>query len=242
MPATPMTASAPDDPVEKALLQVPLFQDLPPVVCGLLREACDYRRYEAGQTVFALGQYDGAEFFVVAAGRLRASIVDPSTGAMLVEEFGPRGVFGLETALSENSAETCERLAVTAEEPLSLIAVDADAFRKLAASRPSLMRKVASHLADEAVALRYNAAPAQTAPEQRVFAVLLEQVSRDPASGAWRIEKMPKHRELADRADVDETLAASAVATLIQEGVAQRDYPGLLINDMRRLNQLSGQG
>lgn len=242
MPATPMTASAPDDPIEQALLQVPLFQELPPVVCGLLRECCEHRRYDAGQTVFALGQYDGAEFFAVASGRLRASIVDPATGAIVVEDFGPHSVFGLETALSENSAETCERLAVTAEEDLALVAIDADAFRKLAASRPSLMRKVASHLADQAVALRYGASAAQTAPEQRVFAVLLQHVARDPMSGAWRIQKMPKHRELADEADVDETLAASAVATLIQEGVAQRDYPGLIINDMRQLNRLSGQG
>ena len=69
--------------------------------------------------------------------------------------------------------------------------------------------------------------------------MLLECVARDPLSGVWRIEKMPKHRELADRAGVDEASAAGAVASLIQEGVAQRDYPGLVINDMSRLNTLA---
>ncbi len=51
---------------------------------------------------------------------------------------------------------------------------------------------------------------------------------------------MPKHRELADEAGVEEALTAGAVASLIQQGVARRDYPGLVINDMARLNELAG--
>ena len=58
-------------------------------------------------------------------------------------------------------------------------------------------------------------------------------------SGGFCIKRMPKHRELADEAGVEESFAANAVATLIQEGVARREYPGLLIDDMSRLNQLA---
>ena len=53
---------------------------------------------------------------------------------------------------------------------------------------------------------------------------------------------MPKHRELAERAGVEEAEAASAVAALIQDGVARRDYPALVINDIRRLSDLAGVG
>jgi len=34
-------------------------------------------------------------------------------------------------------------------------------------------------------------------------------------------------------------VTADAVANLIQEGIAQRDYPGMIINDMSRLNELA---
>ena len=64
-------------------------------------------------------------------------------------------------------------------------------------------------------------------------------MSRDLVSGAWRIEKMPKHREVAQLAGVDEADAASAIAYVIQEGVARRDYPGLIIDDIARLNHLA---
>jgi hypothetical protein len=50
---------------------------------------------------------------------------------------------------------------------------------------------------------------------------------------------MPKHRELAERAGADEAAAASAVAQLIQQGVARREYPGLVIADMAGLARLA---
>lgn len=239
MTAAPLeTVSAADDLVG-TLAGIAPFQDLPAAVLSLLCDHSERRSYGAGQTVFSLGQYDGAEFLVVLAGALRVSAVDGETGAMIIENVRESGVFGLEIALSASDPALFQQLAVTAEKDCDLIAIDASEFKSLAAGRPSLMRNIAVYLSEMLVLQRYRAVEAQTAPEQRIYAALLECVVRDPLSGAWRIEKMPKHRELADRAGADEAAAAGAVAALIQEGVAQRDYPGLIVNDMARLNQLA---
>jgi len=221
------------------LAGISLFQDLPAAVRQALSDSADQRTYSAGQTVFSVGQYDGAEFYVVLSGRLKITITDSENGAMIIEEFGANSIFGLELSLCEGNAGVAQQMSVTAEEDLQLIAVDAESFRALAGQRPSLMRKVALFLSAELATVRFKSTAVLSAPEQRVFAALLQFVERDAVSGAWRIQKMPKHRELADLAGVEEALAASAVAALIQEEVAQRDYPGMIINDLNRLNQLA---
>ncbi len=215
------------------------FQDLPEAVLSSLCEHSERRAYGAGQTVFSLGQYDGGEFVVVLSGALKVSVIDAATGAMLIEAVPSGGIFGLEIAVSDSDAAMFAQIAVTAEKDAELIAIDAAEFKSLAAGRPSLMRNIASYLAEQLVAHRFSALMTQSAPERRIYTVLLECVSRDAVTGVWRIERMPKHRELADRAGVDEPSAAEAVAVLIQEGVAQRDYPGLIVNDMARLNKLA---
>ncbi len=233
------TPAAASDGQLDVLARIAPFQDLPEAVLKLLCVHSEQRTYAAGQTVFSLGQYDGCEFLVVLSGALRISATDGETGAMMIEEIGEFGVFGLEIAIAEPDPALFHQIAVTAEKDCDVIVIDAAEFKMLAASRPSLMRNIAVHLGRELAAHRFRATAAQSAPEQRIYAALLECVARDPITGLWRIEKMPKHRELADRAGVDEGAAAAAVAALIQEGVAQRDYPGLIVNDMSRLNQLA---
>ena len=228
-----------DESQAQALSRIAPFEDLPEAVLSILSEKSETRFYSAGQTVFSLGQYDGAEFLVVLSGALRISLTDGATGAMLIEEAPQGSVFGLEIAMADPDPSMFQQIAVTAEKDCNVAVIDAAEFKSLAAGRPSLMRNIAVYLASQLVTQRFRAMSAHAAPEQRVYAVLLECIERDPVSGVWRIEKMPKHRELADRAGVDEAAAAGAVAVLIQEGVAQRDYPGLIVNDMARLNRLA---
>ena len=85
----------------------------------------------------------------------------------------------------------------------------------------------------------FQAPPQESSPERRIFAALLEYVERDAVNGDWRISRMPKHRELAEKAGVDEAATAGAIAQLIQDGVARRDYPGLVIEDMAQLSRLT---
>ncbi|WP_428407681.1 Crp/Fnr family transcriptional regulator [Hyphococcus sp.] len=239
MNVVPIQPAQTDGAQAQGLSKIAPFEDLPDAVLSLLSENSETKSYSAGQTVFSLGQYDGGEFLAVLSGALRISLTDGATGAMLIEEAPEGSVFGLEIAIADPDPSKFQQIAVTAEKDCKLAIIDAAEFKSLAAGRPSLMRNVAIYLAEQLVAQRFRAMCAHAAPEQRVYAVLLECVARDPISGVWRIEKMPKHRELADRAGVDETAAAGAVAALIQDGVAQREYPGLVINDMSRLNRLA---
>ncbi len=216
------------------------FAGLSDAIIEAVAESAVARRYAAGQTVFSMGQFDGAEIMVVAKGAMRVSVVDPETGSIVVDDLGPKSAFAIDLTFCGAENSVFSRLSVTAEEDLTLVFIEAEALRALAGQRPSLMRNIAHYFAEELGARRFNAMTAQAAPQQRVFAQLLQFIERDNVLGVWRVPQMPKHRELADLADVEESIAAGAVAALIQEGVAQRDYPGLVINDMTRLNELAG--
>ncbi len=239
MSATPVVIVEPEEELAPMLAKSPLFRDLPDAVISAVCESSERRCYSAGQTVYSMGQYDGVEFFVVLSGRMRTSLVDRDAGSIIIEEYVPGGVFAMELVFGGAGPEVFQCISVTAEDDLVLAAIDGEAFRTLAASRPTLMRNIAGRLASELTERRFHSATPESAPEQRVFAALLKFVERDYESGEWRVPRMPKHRELADEAGVEESVTASAVAMLIQEGVARRDYPGLLINDMSRLNQLA---
>jgi len=242
MSATPIVPPAQHENVAEAVAKAPLFQDLPSAAVNAIADCAECRRYGPGQTVLAQGQYDGEEFFVVLDGRLRVSNVNVGTGAVTVEDYGPNDIFALEFALAEApAAEIVSKLAVTAEEELNALAVDAQAFRKIAGQRPSLMRNVATYFASVLCEQRFKSTLAEAEPGQRVLAALLNFAERDGVSGSWRVERMPKHRELADVAGVEEAAAAGAVASLIQAGVARRDYPGLVICDFERFTELAGQ-
>lgn len=239
MSATPVMLSEPQGDVESLLPNAPLFQDVAHAAVKAAAECSELRRYASGQTVYSMGQYDGSEFFVVLSGRMRVSLADIETGSMIIEEFSAGQVFALELVFGGVEQDIVQKISITAEDNLALAAIDIEVFKGIAASRPTLMRNIAAHLANDLAARRFKNTTLETAPEQRVFAALLKFVERDRESGEWRVPRMPKHRELADEAGVEEAVTASAVAMLIQEGVARRDYPGLLINDMGRLNQLA---
>jgi CRP-like cAMP-binding protein len=225
-----------DERVRAAIAAAAPFKEAPKEAIIALAAAGGARSYAAGESVFALGQYDGSEFLVIASGRLRASSADAATGAVLFEEAGPGDCLGLAFAAAGVDAARAAAMSIAALEQSEVVAVDSEALRDLAAQRPSLARCLMVHFARR---LSGEPAAAESSPERRVYAALSEYIERDPISASWRVPKMPKHRELADRAAVDESDAANAVAKLIQSGVARRDYPGLVIDDIAQLNRLS---
>ncbi len=216
------------------------FAGLSDAILSAVGETAVVRRYAAGQSVYAMGQFDGGEIFIVAKGLMRVSVIDAGTGSVVVDDLGPNSTFAIDLAFCDPESSVFSRLSITAEEDLKLVFIDSEALRGLAGQRPSLMRNIAHFFAEDLGARRFNATAAQAAPQQRVYSQLIKYVERDEITGCWRVPQMPKHRELADLANVDENVAAAAVATLIQEGIAQRDYPGLVVNDMTRLHELAG--
>jgi CRP-like cAMP-binding protein len=229
-----------------AASQVPLlsavapFSELPDAVVGALAAHAQDRRYLAGETLLAPGQFDGAEFYFVMSGRLKAAYLEPARGAMMIDTISRGGFFGLAEALAEETSPRTETATLTAETDAAVAAFDAAAVRGLAAQRPSLSRAFMTFLARALLRAGVQAAPEDASPERRIFAALLSYVERDAVEGCWRVTKMPRHRELADKAGVDEASAAAAVARLIQSGVARREYPGLVIEEIAQLNRLAG--
>lgn len=213
------------------------FKDLPDQVIAALAEASSVRNYAAGETVFAMGQFDGSEFLIVRSGKVKAAHSDRNSGAMLIEELSSGAIFGLPSAVLGDEERQTAGVSLTAERDSEVVAVDSEILREIASQRPTVARNLMIYFAKRL--LGGARAAGEELPERRVYAALAAYIERDAVAGDWRIPKMPKHRELADRADVEEAEAASAVAKLIQSGIARRNYPGLIIDDMAQLNRLS---
>lgn len=238
MSATPLAIESPEVDFTAEIAHAAPFSGLPAPVLKAVAALAHERGFRADETLFAPGQLDSAEFFLVCAGRLRASYSDPHTGAMVIDEIGPGGFFRLAEIVAEDDSRL-DAVTLAGAEDGRMLVFDAAAFRALAAQRPTITRNLMLFFA--ACLAGAGAADSQEfAPERRVFAALLEYVERDAVSGEWRIARMPKHRELAEKAGADEAVAAGAVARLIQDGVAHRDYPGLVIADIAKLSQLAG--
>lgn len=239
MPATALVSQEEDSADAGALIKsAAIFSDLPPSVLAALGDISRVRRYAKGEPVFSFGQFDGAEFFFAASGRLKAAIADAS-GAMLFESVLAGQFFALAEAVAGVENSRAHNATLTAEEDSQVLSIDALGFAEIVSQRPSLTRNLMQHFARELAAGGSAGAPTETTPERRVFAALMRYVERDAVSGDWRIPKMPKHREIAEASGVDEPSAAAAIALLIQEGVARREYPGLIIADMTRFGRLA---
>jgi CRP-like cAMP-binding protein len=239
MSATPLAVASEETDFSERLAASPLFEDLPRPVLKAICETAERRRYAAGETVYSPGQYEGGEFLLVSEGRLKATFADSGASAMLIEEIGPGNFFCLAVEMSGDSDQPTEGLTLAVETDSEIIAFNTEAFRAVASRRPLLMRNLMLHFAREIRRAGSQPAAAELSAERRVFAALLGYVERDAVSGEWRVARMPKHRELGEKAGADEAATANAIARLIQDGIARREYPGLVIDDISGLNRLA---
>lgn len=227
-----------NDDARAAIAAAAVFAELDDAMIDRLAGIAEPRAYADGATIAAIGQYDGTEFFVVARGFLRVARIDSASGAMTMEACGPGQCFGLAAAAAGAEAPWGEDYTLTAEGETAFAAVDSAGFRAALDEAPSLARRILNHFAARIAQNDLRAAPAEdAAPERRVFAELLSLVAFE--AGAWRIDRLPKHREIAETVGVEEAIAAAAIARAIQDGVARREYPGLIVDDIERLKVLA---
>jgi len=222
-----------------SLAQFPPFVGLADSVLDVIAKTADYRQYKTGETLVSQGQYEGEAFFIIAQGEVRVTVVNPQTGAVYMETIEAGSSFGLDIALAEENEDIARNVTLTAEKDSAVWVVDALSFADIVSNRPSLAKNLLFFLSTEFLKSRFSSFEFKTAPEQRVYEELLSLVERNDITGVWEILNMPKHRELAESASVEEEDAANAVAHLIQVGIANREYPGLVISDMAGLNRLA---
>lgn len=114
------------------LQQVPLFQGLNNRQLKKLAERFVERRYAAGQSIVTQGQ-GGEGFFILTAGNAKAVRTRSDGEQVVVNTFGPSDFFGEMALLDEGlrtatvqATETCECLALTRWDFLSLLKDDAE--------------------------------------------------------------------------------------------------------------------
>ncbi|MEM8986557.1 MAG: cyclic nucleotide-binding domain-containing protein [Pseudomonadota bacterium] len=224
-----------------ALAATDIFTSLKDASLERIAQMCEWRSYAAGVPLFAAGQYDAREVFFILEGELVVYVPRGGHGEMQMTPYKKGATFGAPFALAENS-DAAGRITVTARSEAFVAMVHVDAFRSILTRHPSaavaLLDKFAEDLfIDGGLGDRGKALD----PEARIYAELVGLAAPDvSAHGGWRIQEMPKHRQLADCAGVTENGAAAAVAKLIREGVARRDYPGLEILDYDKFRAFAG--
>jgi len=207
---------------EGALDGVSALNGAPAAALRRLSEAAEWRDLRPGQAF----ELDENTCLACVEGRLRviagAQFHDVRAGEAL---FLERAAAGEETP---SAAGAAIEPAVFAAIPFYAIMDELAPGRGLAST---LTRWFARRLC--------RAAPDRANPSRKLYAALAMMAVPNGADGHWRIERMPRHREMADMSGMSEEGAANAVAHLISLGVAQRDYPGMKIIDFEALSRLA---
>lgn len=213
---------------------VPLFGELAPKKRESLLEMCTTRRYAGGDVIVPAGQGSTGEVAFVLEGAVRVGAPLGEHGRIAYEDLGPGGYYGALSALDPRLPLG----SVMAREDSVLAIIPAAEFVKILSQNAkacvTLLRDLAARLS---ATNDRQEAQATGNHIQRIYGELLRLA--EPASeGTWLINPMPKHREIADRADTSEESAASAIAHLIRVGLARRKYPALEILDRAKIREL----
>ncbi|MDR3500034.1 MAG: Crp/Fnr family transcriptional regulator [Parvibaculum sp.] len=229
----------------QSLRGIRILADLPPREQALLAAECAWRSFSGNEIILSAGQgpRSGDVMFVVrGAVRLarpmgptgRISYVDVEAGG----QFGEMALFGIDES---------DLTAISREESL-LAVMPEHKFVDLLGREESVSRAL---LCQYARLLRMREASAGAASEgargatgaQRVYVELLSLAEPRAAAGGSKaglfIARLPRHRQLADRLSTTEEVVAGAIAELVRLGIAEREYPGLLIGDENALRRLA---
>lgn len=214
------------------------FDALPPAAIDQLKGSVVYKAFEAGDTVFSIGQYGGDDIVFVERGTARVT-TSAEDGALSVTDFHVGELIGVELVLTQRQ-EAGLKIGLSAMTPLRLAYIDAALFEDLVQRYPTFARGLLRWVAQRLVAQDIEPEVGISSPSQRIFAYLFDLIERKPDDlSSWHIPVMPRHREVSDATGTSELDAAEAVADLIGRGIAKRDYPGMVIVDYDSFHALA---
>ena len=231
----------------RSLAGVRIFAGLAPRELALLAAECDWRTVARDEIVISTaqsGEPDGVMFVVDGAVRL-ARAAGPA-GRIAYKDIGAGGQFGEMSVFGLAEAD----LTVIARDDSRIATLRLDRFAELLAREESVSRALlcqyarllrGQESAGSSSALDSEAALDGTGA-QRLYMELL--ALAEPHAGKdgdeiLLIARLPRHRVLADRISTTEEAVARAIAGLVRSGVAERDYPGLVIKDEAALRGLA---
>lgn len=228
----------------RTLAGIGILATLPQRELSLLAVECAWRMVSPGEILLNIGQgdtLDGVTFVVRGGVRLARSLGDG--GRIVYTDVNAGGQFGEMSAFGIAESD----LTVVAREEGLVATLAEDRFLELLSREESVSRSL---LCQYARLLRANEAsatagsgraPLEGTGAQRVYGELLalaEPHKDEEGRECLRIARLPRHRELAARVDTTEEVVARAIADLVRDGIAVRDYPGLIVGDRSALLSL----
>lgn len=226
----------------QSLKGIHILSTLMPRELALLAAECEWRHYERDDIIFTAGQGAalGGVMFVV-SGTVRLARITGASGRVAfldVEaggQFGEMSVFGVSEAdLSAIARNSCQIAIMPEERFTELLAREESVSRLLLCQYAKLLRQ-----GIEAVATPASSLNEGTTGAQRVYIELLSLAEPQPgAEESLFVPRLPRHRELAQRLTTTEEVVAGAIADLVKRGIAERQYPGLIIKNPAGLQAL----
>ncbi|HAC57261.1 MAG TPA: hypothetical protein DCF73_02770 [Rhodobiaceae bacterium] len=227
----------------QTLAGITILSALLPRELALLAAECEWRSVEQGEILFNIdqgGDFDGVTFVVAGSVRLARGI--GAAGRIFYTDVNAGGQFGEMAAFGV--AE--EGISAVAREDGMVATLSGKRFVELLSREESVSRALLCQYAQRLRAREMSGGPAERGATegtgaQRIYGELLalaEPQLSDDGRDCLRIARLPRHRELAARVDTTEEVVARAIAELVREGIALRDYPGLIVADEARLRAL----
>ena len=223
---------------EKDLAKIECFSELPVPVLQKITASAQVRTLLANETLYTIGQYDAFECIAIRHGSVKITRASRTNGDMSIEVVGAGGVIGLDMVLADNR-DVGSAIAIEALEETSFIGIESDVLLEAISESLEATAAFVRYFACLSIEASFSEVDAVGA-QGRIFSALLAMVERSELqTGGYYIAEMPKHRELAEIAGVTDVEAAEAVATLLRQGIATRDYPGLKIENYLALEKLA---
>ncbi len=224
-----------DDALRAALGQIECFRQADETVLTPLLPFVEVAFYHEGDTIIRRGDYDGSVLYGLLEGTARLTKAAVSSGDIDMEDVGPGRLIGLAPLLAGQTGGQ-EGLSLVASTDLSLLYIDAEGLMSLTRRRLKMATLLLRYCA-QGLMEREASSEETVGPERRVYRHILSLVER-AEEGFW-VPEMPRHAALGEATGTSDRVAAAAVAGLIADGIARRDFPGLTVLNMEGLRALA---
>lgn len=226
------------------LREIRIFIDLSPKELALLASECDWRKFARGDIIVSAGQgMQSGDVWLVVRGSVRLARSTGPDGRIAYSDidvggqFGEMSLFGVDDlGMTAMAHEDCVIALMPESVFVELLGREESVSRALLTQYAMLLRQ------RDAASVAVSTALPGTTGTQRIYGELLALAEPRLAIGEAKsglfIARLPRHRELADRLSTTEEIVAGAIADLIRLGLAEREYPGLLITDEEALRNL----
>ena len=225
-------------PSDRSLKGMDLLVEAPPGKIAELEANCEWLEFGADEIVVNLKDESTNAYFVV-KGKLRAMDFLTEDEEVALAELAEGNSFGELSAIDLKARSA----RVTTIEPTLLASVSSKDFRKLLFDCPGIALSMLKTFASFIRTLNTRITALSTmSPHQRIYHELLRiSEPNTDGGGAWVIQNVPHHSEIATWVGAEKQTVAEAIGGLARDGIIERKHGSLHIKDRARLQRLASQ-